>query len=89
MSRRSTPERLQAARRAAALARLISDGELPDRADIWMARGERQAAQDGREPDSGYWEAKYRWIAARRRPAVVGNSPGVIRLEQCHRHLAV
>jgi hypothetical protein len=64
MSRRSTPERLHAARRAAALARLISDGELPERADAALAAWEAQAAVDGRERDGGYWEAGYRWIQA-------------------------
>ena len=66
MSRRSTPERLDAARRAAALARLVSDGELPERAEAALARWESQATKDGRVRDGGYWEAGYRWIAAQR-----------------------
>ena len=67
MSRRSTPERLDAARRAAALARLISDGELPEPAEAALASWESQAIRDGRERDGGYWEAGYRWIAAQRK----------------------
>jgi hypothetical protein len=62
MSRRSTPERLDAARRAAALARLISDGELPEEAEAALRAWDHQAAQDGRERDGSYWEAAYRWI---------------------------
>jgi hypothetical protein len=64
MSRRSTPPRLDAARREATLARLISDGELPRRAEDWLARWEHQASQEGRQRDGGYWEAGYRWIVA-------------------------
>jgi hypothetical protein len=40
MSRRADPSRIEAARRAAAIARLISAGELPDRAAAWIARWE-------------------------------------------------
>jgi hypothetical protein len=57
MSRRSTPERLDAARRAAALARLIGDGELPDRAEDWIARWESIADAEGRRRDGTYWDA--------------------------------
>lgn len=66
MCRRSTPEHLDTARRAAALARPISNGELPIRADAWLLRWERQAALDGRGRGSAYWEAGYRWVASQR-----------------------
>lgn len=66
MSRRSTPERLNTARRAATLARLVSDGVLPDRAEAWLVRWERHAALDGRERHGAYWEAGWAWIATRR-----------------------
>ena len=62
MSCRSTPERLHAARRAATLARLIGDGELPDRAETALAGWERKATIDGRERDGNYWEAAYHHI---------------------------
>jgi hypothetical protein len=66
MPRRSTPERLDAARRAATLARLIGDGELPDRAEGWIARWESTADAEGRRRDGAYWDAAYRWIINRR-----------------------
>jgi hypothetical protein len=68
MSRRSTPERLDAARRAATLARLIADGELPDRAEGWIARWESTADAEGRRRDGGYWDAGYLWIVIQRSP---------------------
>ena len=46
MSRRSTPEGLSDARRAATLARLISSGELPDRAEARIAEYEATTAED-------------------------------------------
>jgi hypothetical protein len=66
MARRSTPERLHAARRAATVARLIGEGELPCRAnelaDLWVARAEAE----GFERDGRFWDAGWQWIAARR-----------------------
>ena len=53
MSRRSTPERLDAARRAAALARLISDGELPERAEAALARWERRRSRAAASATAG------------------------------------
>jgi hypothetical protein len=44
------------------LARLISDGELPDRAEAALTAWERQAIAIGRARDGGYWEAGFRWI---------------------------
>jgi len=52
--RRSTPERLDAARRAAALASLISDGELPDEAEAALPAWDRQAIAPKRARNSGY-----------------------------------
>ena len=68
MSRRADPERIHAAHRAATLQRLIGEGEMPDRAEAWIARWEPVAAAEGRPPDGAYWDAARYWIAARRRP---------------------
>lgn len=65
MSRRSTPARLDTARREATRARLISDGEPPDRAEAWLARWEAEAAGQGLV-HGAYWAAGWRWIAERR-----------------------
>jgi hypothetical protein len=46
MSHRSTPERIDAARRAATRNRLIGEGMPPERADDWIARWEAQAARE-------------------------------------------
>jgi hypothetical protein len=52
MSRRSTPERLDAARHAAVRKRLIGEARMSEaRADEWIARWHERAAQDGRERD--------------------------------------
>jgi hypothetical protein len=62
MSRRSTPERLHEARRAANVQRLIGEGELPDRAEALVAAREAQPDQAGVEraartgrPDGRAW----------------------------------
>ena len=57
MSRQSTPERLDAAWRAATRNRLIGDRVSPETADAWIAAWEAQAADDGLERGSAYWEA--------------------------------
>lgn len=67
MARRSTPERIDAARLAAIRNRLIGEGMTPERADDWIARWTVQAAQDGRERDADYWDACWRWIDGSRR----------------------
>ena len=67
MSRRSTPERLSYARRAATIARLISAGELPDRAEAKVAAWEARTAPDGRPRDGAYWDACWREISASER----------------------
>ena len=51
MSRRSTPERLSQARRAATLARLVSAGELPERAATRLDAYEAMTTGDGRPRD--------------------------------------
>ena len=66
MSRRSTPERLDAAWRAGVRNRLIGDGATEATADAWIAAWETQAAQDGLERGSAYWDAAWDWIAAQR-----------------------
>ena len=59
MSRRSTPERLYAAGRAATIARLIGDGEPPDRAEAKVAAWEARNTAPGR-PD---WDVVYQAVS--------------------------
>jgi hypothetical protein len=66
LSRRSTPERIDAAHRAGIRSRLIGEGMLPKRVDDWIAQWEAQAARLGLERGSEYREAGYRWIASQR-----------------------
>jgi hypothetical protein len=66
MSRRSTPERIETARRAAALARLISDGELPERAEALLAAWDAQAEIESIPRGRAYWEAFDSWRGTRR-----------------------
>jgi hypothetical protein len=47
MSRRSTPERIDEARRAATRSRLIGEGVTEATADAWIAAWESEAARDG------------------------------------------
>ena len=70
MSRRSTPERIDAARRAATRDPLIGDGVTEETVDAWIAAWEAQAAQDDLERGSAYWEAGWGWIAAQRQHRV-------------------
>jgi hypothetical protein len=65
MARRSTPERLDVARRAATIERLVSDGMLRDAATAAVAAWEARTAQDGRARSSDDWDAAYREIAAK------------------------
>jgi hypothetical protein len=61
MSRRSTPERLDAARHAATRNRLIGEARMSEgRADEWLARWAAQASQEGRERNAAYWDAAYK-----------------------------
>jgi hypothetical protein len=63
MSRRADPARIEAARRAAAIARLISAGEPLDRAVAWVDRW--TSTLDGR-PGRAAWEALDVWLARER-----------------------
>ena len=63
MSRRPDPLRIAAARRAAAIARLVSSGESADRAATWVARWE--AAMD-RPRERADWESFEAWLANER-----------------------
>jgi len=63
VARRSDPVRIAAARRAAAVARLISAGELPDRAAESVARWE---AANGGPADRADWESLDAWLGSGR-----------------------
>lgn len=67
MSRRSTPERIDEARRAALHARLTDSGMPQERVEAWIARWEAEAARTGVPRDAGYWRAGWEWIASQRR----------------------
>jgi hypothetical protein len=67
MPRRSTPERIDEAWHAATRNRLIGEGMTPERADAWIGAWQAQAARDGLERGSAYWDAGWAWIAAQRR----------------------
>jgi hypothetical protein len=66
VSRRADPERIQAARRAATVERLVGEGELRTRAETLVAAWEAQAGQGGLERGSAYWDAGWAWIAPQR-----------------------
>ena len=66
MSRRSTPERLHHARRAAIVERLVGDGELRERAESLVARWEAKADAEGLERDGRYWDIGWGWMAQQR-----------------------
>jgi hypothetical protein len=70
MSRRSTPERIDQARRAATRSRLIGEGVSESTADAWIAAWEAKAAEDGLERGSPYWQAGWDWIAEQREHGV-------------------
>ncbi len=70
MSRRSTPERIYEARRAATHNRLIGDGATEDAADAWIAAWHAQAARDGLEGGTDYWQGAWEWIATQRQHRV-------------------
>ena len=67
MARRSTPERIDQARRAATRNRLIGERVTEETADAWIAAWEAQAAQDGLERGAAYWQAGWDWIAEQRK----------------------
>jgi hypothetical protein len=66
MSRRSTPERLHEARRAANLQRLIGERELPDRSETLVAAWMEKADAEGLVRDGRYWDRGWDWIAPQR-----------------------
>ena len=66
MSRRSTPERIDAAHREGTRQRLLRTGVLPGRVDELMAGWEASAASQGLPRDGRYWDAGYDWIVAQR-----------------------
>lgn len=64
MARPADAARIDTARRAAAIARLIGTGEVPDRAAVWVARWERESEPGNR--DRAAWERFDGWLAAER-----------------------
>jgi hypothetical protein len=67
MSRRSTTESIDQARRAATRNRLIGDGVTEQTADAWIAAWEAHAGHEyGLERGSDYWDAGWMWIAEQR-----------------------
>ena len=66
MSRRADPPRIDAARKAATRNRLISEHMNEATADAWLAASAEQAARDGLERGSAYWDAGWDWIGAQR-----------------------
>jgi hypothetical protein len=66
MSRRADPSRIEAARRVATIARLISDGQPAATAAALVAEWEQAHARTGNAPDRAAWEGFDRWLADRR-----------------------
>ena len=64
MSRRSSPERIDAAQRAGTRRRLTLEGVSEATADAWIEGWEAQAAGDGLQRGAAYWDAAWEWIAA-------------------------
>jgi hypothetical protein len=69
MARRSTPERIETARRAATIARLISSGRSAAESSALVAEWE---AALGRSPGRDDWERFDLWLNGRRRPPTRG-----------------
>lgn len=67
MPRRSTPERIDAARHAATRQRLIGQGATGEMAEAWIVAWEAHATRDGLPRDGRYWERGWAWITAERR----------------------
>jgi len=68
VSRRSTPERLHAARREGTFRRLTLAGELPDRAERLIVAWETEADRLSLARDGRYWDACWEWITSIQRP---------------------
>jgi hypothetical protein len=60
MSRRSTPERLDTARREATVSRLISAGILRGRAEAELRAWKARVTREGRRLTPDDWEAAFR-----------------------------
>lgn len=65
MARRPDPARIETARRAATIARLISGGRSASAAAALVAEWETWLAGDGRAPARADWEGFDRWLKAR------------------------
>jgi len=68
MARRADPTRIEAARRAATVARLTSAGGSAVAAAALVAEWEAVMAATGRTLGRSDWEAFDRWLADRRSP---------------------
>jgi hypothetical protein len=66
MSRRADPERIDVARRAATLGRLVGDGVPNETAEAWIAAWDEEAARRGVSRGAEYWDAAWAWIAEER-----------------------
>jgi hypothetical protein len=67
VSRRSTPERIDAANRAGVRARLTGEGVDLERAEAWIAAWEAQEPRTVEQRGGDYWTAGWAWITAERR----------------------
>jgi len=67
MSRRPDPARIEAARRAATIARLISGGRSAAAAAALVAEWEAGLAGGARSPTRADWEGFDDWLASRMR----------------------
>jgi hypothetical protein len=63
MSRRSTPERIDQALRAATRNRLIGERVTEETADAWIAAWEAQTVRDGPGRSAASWDVGWDWIA--------------------------
>jgi hypothetical protein len=68
MARRPDPIRIETARRAATIARLISDGRAPTTAVALVAEWEADHARAGNLPGRADWDAFDRWLHRRITP---------------------
>ena len=66
MTRRSTPERIDTARREATKARLLGLGMTEPTAEAWIAEWQAIAERDGLARGAAYWDAAWDWITAQR-----------------------
>ena len=66
ISRRSAPERIDTAHRAATRARVIGERVTPETADVWIAAWDAKAATEGLERGAAYRDAGWAWITEQR-----------------------